>query len=318
MQPFSNILVGIDLTQYDPTSFHPSAVVQEVVRQAFWLAEKTSSHLTFFAALDINSEALPHLDQTDFRFLATTAEQNANKILGGLVKKAKERGIEAVGKLALGSGWLELVRQAMRDKHDLILIGTRDRRGLDWMLFGSTAVKVIRRSPCPVWVAKPATEPNALKILVASDLKPVSEVALELVVKLAQATPVVVHLLHVVDFPLDHLWSTGLPDAKGEAYRHRVRQNALQELQAQIDRTGARTLTPPIEVHLLDEPGCLPDEGILKFIGAHPIDLLVMGTIGRTGLAGVMIGNTAERILPELRCSLLAVKPKDYVSPVHL
>jgi universal stress protein E len=62
----------------------------------------------------------------------------------------------------------------------------------------------------------------------------------------------------------------------------------------------------------------LPDEGIHKFLLEHPIDLVAMGTIGRKGLMGVMIGNTAERILPELSCSLLAVKPKDFVSPIHL
>jgi universal stress protein E len=318
MQPFRNILVGVDLSQYDASSFQPSAVARDVVRQALWLAGKTSARLTFFAALEFASEALPQLEETDFRHLATKAEHNAQKILSGLVEQAKGRGIEAVDKLALGSGWLELVRQAIRDKHDLVLIGTRDRRGLDWMLFGSTAVKVVRRSPCPVWVAKPEEEPSNLRILVASDLKPVSEEALRLVVQLAQATPATVHVLHVVDFPLDRFWSTGLPDAKEEAYRRRIRENAVKELGGQIERSGARHLSPAVQVHLLDEPGCLPDVGILQFIRSNAIDLLVMGTLGRSGIAGIMIGNTAERILPELTCSLLAVKPKDFVSPVKL
>ena len=318
MQPFRNILVGVDLTQYDAATFQPSPVAQGVVRQALWLAGKTSARLTFFAALEIGSETLPQLDETDFRYLATKAEQNAQKILHGLVEQAKARKIEAQDKLALGSGWTELIRQSLRDKSDLILIGTRDRKGLDWMLFGSTAVKVIRRSPCPVWVAKPQEEPSNLRILVASDLKPVSEEALRLVAQLAQATPATIHLLHVVDFPLDRFWSTGLPDAKELAYRQRVRQDAVKELEAQIDRSGARQLSYPVQVHLIDEPGCLADEGVLRFINKNQIDLLVMGTLGRSGIAGVMIGNTAERILPELRCSLLAVKPKDFVSPVKL
>jgi universal stress protein E len=47
-------------------------------------------------------------------------------------------------------------------------------------------------------------------------------------------------------------------------------------------------------------------------------DLLVMGTISRAGLAGVLIGSTAERLLDRVDCSILAVKPEDFVSPVTL
>lgn len=318
MQPFKNILVGVDLTQYDPTTLKPSAVAREVVQQALWLAGKTAARLTFFSALNITTETLPHLDETDFRYLTTTVERNAGKILRDLVAQARGRGIESAEKLTLGQPWLEIVRQALRDKHDLLLIGTRDRTGLGRMLFGSTAVKLVRRCPCPVWVAKPEPEPAHWNILVTSDLAPVSEKALALAVQLSRINPTTIHLLHVVDFPLDHVWSTGLPDLKEEAYRRDVRAKAQQTLQAQIERAGGRDLASPVQVHLVNDPGGLPDQGILGFIREHPIDLLVMGTIGRSGIAGAMIGNTAERILPELTCSLLAVKPAEFVCPVRL
>ena len=47
-------------------------------------------------------------------------------------------------------------------------------------------------------------------------------------------------------------------------------------------------------------------------------DLLVMGTIARTGIAGFIVGNTAERLLPRIPCSVLAIKPEGFVSPVTL
>jgi universal stress protein E len=50
----------------------------------------------------------------------------------------------------------------------------------------------------------------------------------------------------------------------------------------------------------------------------HSIDLLIMGTIGRSGIPGVVTGNTAERMLPLVQCSLLAIKPDDFVCPVSL
>lgn len=318
MQPFNNILVGVDLSQYDPTTLQPSAVAHAVIRKALWLGDKTSARLTFLSALNLTEESLPHLDPADMRLLASTAQQNAGKIVGDIVSEAQKRGIAAEGHVALGGAWLELIRQALRAKHDLMLIGTRDRKGLGRMLFGSTAVKVVRRSPCPVWVAKPGTEPVHLNILVASDLSPVTDECLRLALQLARLIPATIHLLHIVDFPLDHIWSTGLPDAKEEAYRRDVRQRADEALKAQIERAGAGGPAGGVQMHLVDDPGGLPDEGMLRFIQTHGIDLLVMGTQGRSGIVGVMIGNTAERILPELGCSLLAVKPAGFACPVHL
>jgi len=46
------------------------------------------------------------------------------------------------------------------------------------------------------------------------------------------------------------------------------------------------------------------------------IGLIVMGTVARTGLSGLIMGNTAEDILRSVECSVLAVKPEGFVTPV--
>jgi nucleotide-binding universal stress UspA family protein len=61
-----------------------------------------------------------------------------------------------------------------------------------------------------------------------------------------------------------------------------------------------------------------PEDTIPEFVVAHGIDLVVMGTVGRSGISGMLIGNTAERVLRTLPCSVLAVKPEGFVSPVRL
>ena len=48
------------------------------------------------------------------------------------------------------------------------------------------------------------------------------------------------------------------------------------------------------------------------------VDLVVMGTVARSGLSGVIMGNTAEQILDGLKCSVLALKPSNFVCPIHL
>ena len=59
-----------------------------------------------------------------------------------------------------------------------------------------------------------------------------------------------------------------------------------------------------------------PDIAVLSLVEKHNIELLVMGTIARTGISGLIIGNTAEKLLPQINCSVLAVKPADFDSPV--
>ena len=61
-----------------------------------------------------------------------------------------------------------------------------------------------------------------------------------------------------------------------------------------------------------------PDEVIPRFAVAERIDLVVMGTVARAGIAGMLIGNTAERVLLKLPCSVPTVKPDGFESPVRL
>ena len=60
------------------------------------------------------------------------------------------------------------------------------------------------------------------------------------------------------------------------------------------------------------------DSCILSAIEELDIDLLVMATSGRGGIPGMLFGNTAERLLPELPCSILAIKPDDFQCPIDL
>jgi nucleotide-binding universal stress UspA family protein len=49
-----------------------------------------------------------------------------------------------------GEPFLEIIQMAKKESADLIVMGTHGRTGLDHILFGSTAEKVVRKSPCPV------------------------------------------------------------------------------------------------------------------------------------------------------------------------
>jgi len=61
-----------------------------------------------------------------------------------------------------------------------------------------------------------------------------------------------------------------------------------------------------------------PVELIAEMVKKKGIELVVMGTVCRTGPAGFFIGNTAERVLQQIDSSVLAVKPDGFVTPVGL
>ena len=95
-----------------------------------------------------------------------------------------------------------------------------------------------------------------------------------------------------------------MEDSQAEA------RKALDHLLAgSPDRPGRRF------VHLLKGD---PADVIAEFAKTGRVDLIVMGTVARTGIAGLLIGNTAETILQRVDCSVLAVKPDGFVSPVGL
>ncbi len=59
-------------------------------------------------------------------------------------------------------------------------------------------------------------------------------------------------------------------------------------------------------------------KSIVSLAKSQKIELLVMGTVCRTGVTGFLIGNTAEKVLNKVNCSVLTVKPEGFVTPVTL
>src|SRR5262249_20600525 len=156
MQCFKNILVGVDLTRFRPLDVSALAAdAREVIDHAVWLAKVNNARLRFFSALNISPDALHELREEEHSHARRTVEELANRVLAELVGRAAGQGVEASSQLVLGSAWLEIIRQVLRGGHDLLVVGTRDRSGLRRMLFGSTALKLLRPSPRPPSVVHP-------------------------------------------------------------------------------------------------------------------------------------------------------------------
>jgi universal stress protein E len=318
MPSFQNILAGLDLAACKPlatSSLGP--IPRDAFRRAVQLARIHSARLTLFTALNVSEEALRFLDEAERTHVVSEFADAVNRVLCELEQEARTEGVRATHKLASGKGWLEIIKQVLRERHDLVVVGTRDQTGFRRVLFGNTAMKLLRRCPCPVLVNKVGTGGPSPRLLIATDLKASSEAALRLGIELGKKMNAHVDILHVVEYPLDRIWTTTTPDGRELGYHIKVRSEAEQVLYHQLEKTDYKALGSCLEVHMADGDG-LPDIAIQHFIQIHQIQILVMGTIGRGGIQGIMIGNTAERLLPEVHCSVLAVKPPDFVCPIKL
>ena len=87
----------------------------------------------------------------------------------------RQRGVPAGGKMLYGTAFLEIIREVLRNGHDLVMTAAEGRAALKDRLFGSTAMHLMRKCPCPVWVVKPTQPETHTRILAAVDPYPADE-----------------------------------------------------------------------------------------------------------------------------------------------
>lgn len=137
---------------------------------------------------------------------------------------------------------------------------------------------------------------------------------------LAQSTELV--MLHVWTPATDRMISVFASDLSREDVQRnlekerRLREGQLEglarRLRERLGEEGYGFLAPRLRLAQGDAAERIP-----VFARDLHADLVVMGTLARTGVPGLIIGNTAEVILGRLKCAVLAVKPDGFQSPVQ-
>jgi nucleotide-binding universal stress UspA family protein len=190
------------------------------------------------------------------------------------------------------------------------------------MLFGSTDLHLLRKCPCPVWLIKPTKKKKYARILAAVDPDPseptnteLNGLILELATSLAMQENSELHIVHAWNMIFEARLRSGrahLPMTELErltADTHKAHKRWLQALLTQYDLSGISC-----KVHLTKGDAGLVIPSLAQ---KKRVQLIIMGTVARTGIPGFFIGNTAEKILSAVDCSVLAVKPRAFQTPVE-
>ncbi|MFN2355346.1 MAG: universal stress protein [Desulfopila sp.] len=259
--------------------------------------------------------------------LRAIVESDHRKTMETMVRSSKER-LQIRLEVLIGKTYLEAIRAVLKNGYDLLI---KPAENPTWTnrLFGSDDLHLLRKCPCPVWLMKPPVKSNYSSIMAAVDFNllipsptenDLNRKILELAASLALSDFASMHIAHAWEaIAAKTLLSRGGMSPEGVSnYVENEQARHMNELYRLADKLrgwiGNDTydyLSP--RVHLPEGSG---KEVIAPLAAELRADLVIMGTVARTGISGVIIGNTAEAILDQLACSVLAIKPPGFKTPV--
>ncbi len=324
MTIFKNILCVVDIKE-DCTA---------ALERAVTLAENNQANLTVIDVIDCVTAGIGMPEGGPISADLQSAMEAAHaQTLETLIDPYRQQ-IPIKTKVRSGTCFLEIIRQVLSDRHDLVI---KIPEKLTWLnrLFGSDDMNLLRECPCPVWLVKPQAEKSYRCILAAVDVVdayPPTELksrhvlnqrVLEMAASLALSDFAELHVVVAWDTIGENVMRGAFmrtPEVEITAYVEQVRRRyatSLDELMRGVTRKMGHDVAEYLNprIHLVKGWARKEIPALAKQLAA---DVIVMGTVARTGVPGFIMGNTAEMILNQIDCSVLAIKPPGFETPVTL
>lgn len=210
-----------------------------------------------------------------------------------------------------------IIQEVITEQHDLVLKMAHQYDRLSAIIFTPTDWHLLRKCPCPVWIVKDQPWPEGGKALVAVNLTseesyhdPLNEKLLRETLLLAdKVNKTEVHLVGA--YPMTPVSiAIELPDFDASTYNGAIRGQHLVAMKTLRQKFSINEEMTHVEKGL-------PEEIIPSLAAQLDAGIVVLGTIGRTGLSAAFLGNTAEQVIDSLRCDLLVIKPDDFQSTLE-
>jgi len=218
------------------------------------------------------------------------------------------RGVEVEAALEIGIPSQTITRFAEKLQPPLLVIGTRGLTGLSHLLLGSTAERVVQHARCPVLTIHPedaGKHRTISTILVPTDFSESSERAVHtahsLLAPLERNAKLV--LLHAFNLPIEYTAYGPIPTSVGYL------EDTGLEAQEHLDKLARELRSGGLNVETVAREG-YPPEVIVSEAERVGADLIAMGTHGRSGLAHLLLGSTAERVVQKAPCPVMTVRYK--------
>ncbi len=208
-----------------------------------------------------------------------------------------------------------IINTVINDKYDLVIKGTHQHGALKAVIFTPTDWHLVRKCPTPVLFVKDMQWPAQGNILAAVNAVSENEQHLSLNKRIIKDAQFLCELanakLNLVNaYPATPVnIAIEIPEFNPGLYNESVKKHHIEstnELANEFNLTSDQCFI---------EEG-LPEDVIPDIANRLNSELVVIGTVGRTGLSAALVGNTAEHVIDSLDCDVLALKPDGYVSPL--
>ena len=315
MQRFKNILVACD-AQSDS---------KPALERAISLARANAAGVTL---LDVIDAAPGELNRLFAGLPGTRPAEIADQVrhyhkskLDELAARFKAEGIPVTVTVLEGTAFLEIIRHVIRAGNDLVIKAVSAKGTSTGLFSRGYDLHLLRKCPCPVWMVKDTDGAAAGRILAAVDPDPDDPIrqglntqVMEMASSLSEADGAHLHIVNVWRLQEEQALRSGRLHLEPAEIDRIIDQERVKS-KSRLDKLLANFPAGRVQRSLHHIKG-LAGDIIPAYAAEHGIDTIVMGTVGRTGISGLFIGNTAEEILNAVNCSVIAVKPPGFVSPV--
>lgn len=299
MATYQDVLVVLD----------PSTDQQKALARAIELAEHTACKLTAFLSIyDFSYEMTTMLSGEERESMRQAVITDREIWIQELLHQARAKGISSSAKVVWHNRPFEAVVQAVTEHgYDLVIKGTHDHDVLKSMIFTPTDWHILRKCPCPVLLVKEHAWPAQGNILAAVNAgsekahhKALNQIIIRQAKAMASMLNAKVHLVNAYPGTPIHV-AIEIPEFNPVEYNDSMRHHhvdAANALAGQFDLTSEA-------VHVQEG---MPEDVIPRVAQELDAEMVIIGTIGRTGLSAAIIGNTAEHVIDRLDCDVLAMK----------
>lgn len=311
MQTFKNILFIADINDED----------QEALKQVLMLTLKNNALLKILVLAPELPKDLASVQHNFDEYFKSKIDQSIKDICSQLNLNFSALKIQIIFENA-EVPVIRIIQHVLRDSHDLVV---KNAQGANNTKIGFTSINMalLRMCPCPVFLCRPARESKTvLHIAVAVDVENSKPVEHDLSIQLLQSAH---DLALAYDAKLSILscWAYEYEEDLTNSIWCKIPKNEVRKIVDEIESTHKVKLAELIASSNIGNNYKVysikgtPDKEIPIFVDKQAVDILVMGTVARTGISGFIMGNTAENILQQISCSSFTRKPNGFVSPVE-
>lgn len=269
------------------------------IREAVNLAKTCSSKLFVISVIETNPEYESIAPQ-----LIEKAEKETRQHLESVKNRAAKEGVDCEIIARQGEDpYKYIVDEAAKHQVSMIIMGRRGRKGLKRLMMGSVTAKVIGHSPCNVLVVPRAARLEFRKILIATDGSKYSNAAASEAVAIAKRCGASLIAASVV--PYESISPLGI--VHSEMQWELITEESRKAAESNIKNVKEIAEKEDVKIEELILEG-RPYEAIINAAKEKGVDLIVVGSHGRTGLDRLLMGSVTERIIGHADCAVLVVR----------